>query len=112
MKSNVFFVKASVSEGEERISEKARRLFREGQFSQCFKANDFTAIKIHVGDSANNTYVKSACLKGLVEELIALETKPFFTDTSTLYTGRRHNAIDHAVLASEHGFDAGSNGGT
>jgi len=34
-----------------------------------------------------------------------LKTKPFLTDTSTLYTGRRHNAIEHAVLAAERGFD-------
>jgi uncharacterized Fe-S center protein len=33
-----------------------------------------------------------------------LKTKPFITDTSTLYTGRRHNAIDHTILASERGF--------
>ena len=33
-----------------------------------------------------------------------LKTKPFITDTSTLYTGRRHNAIDHTVLATERGF--------
>jgi uncharacterized protein len=36
--------------------------------------------------------------------LVALKTKPFVTDTSTLYTGRRHNAIDHTVLATERGF--------
>lgn len=40
----------------------------------------------------------------MIDELIALKTKPFLTDTSTLYTGRRHNAIDHAILAAEHGF--------
>jgi uncharacterized Fe-S center protein len=37
--------------------------------------------------------------------LLALKTKPFITDTSALYTGRRHNAIDHTILAHEHGFD-------
>jgi uncharacterized Fe-S center protein len=44
-------------------------------------------------------------MKGLVDELLSLETKPFTTDTSTLYTGRRHNAIEHSVLADEHGFN-------
>jgi predicted RNase H-like HicB family nuclease len=43
-------------------------------------------------------------VKGLVEELLKLQTKPFITDTSTLYTGRRHNAIDHTILATERGF--------
>jgi len=97
-------IETSVGEGERTVSEKARTLFREGGFRGCFKENDFTAVKVHVGEDGNNTYVKAPCLKGLVEELLALQTKPFITDTSTLYTGRRHNAIDHTVLATERGF--------
>lgn len=104
MKSKVYFIKASIGEGERAISEKARALFRAGGFAQCFQKNDFTAVKVHVGEETNNTYIKALCLKGLVEELLALKTKPFITDTSTLYTGRRHNAIDHTVLATERGF--------
>ena len=102
--SRVYFIQASVSEGERAISEKARRLFRVGGFKSCFRKNDFTAVKVHVGEQINNTYIKAPCLKGLVEALLSLETKPFITDTSTLYTGRRHNAIDHTVLATERGF--------
>jgi uncharacterized Fe-S center protein len=104
VESKVYFVRASVGEGEQAISAKARALFRAGGFAACFKANDFTAVKVHVGEDINNTYIKAPCLKGLVEEVVALKTKPFITDTSTLYTGRRHNAIDHAVLAAERGF--------
>ncbi|MDY0357566.1 MAG: hypothetical protein RBR19_16920, partial [Sedimentisphaerales bacterium] len=95
MSSKVYFVKASMAEGEAAISQKARALFRAGGFADCFRRNDFTAVKVHVGEQTNNTYIKAPCLKGLVEELVALKTKPFITDTSTLYTGRRHNAIDH-----------------
>ena len=105
MSSKVFFIKAGLSEGEKTTSEKARKLFRAGGFANCFKKNDFTAVKVHIGEAPNNTYIKSPCIRGLVEELLALKTKPFLTDTSTLYTGRRHNAIDHTILASEHGFD-------
>ena len=39
-----------------------------------------------------------------MDELVELKTKPFVTDTTTLYVGRRHNAIDHAILAAEHNF--------
>ncbi|MCJ7693330.1 MAG: DUF362 domain-containing protein, partial [Sedimentisphaerales bacterium] len=76
-----------------------------GGFASCFKQGDFTAVKVHVGEPPNNTYIKSPCIKGLVDELLALKTKPFIADTSALYTGRRHNAIDHAILADEHGFN-------
>ena len=105
MESKVYFIKAAVNEGQNVISDKARRLFKAAGLAQCFRPNDFTAVKIHVGEHGNNTYIKAPCIRGLIDELIELKTKPFLTDTSTLYMGRRHNAIDHAILAAEHGFD-------
>lgn len=104
MSSKVYFIKASVTDGEQTLSKKAVGLFKAGRFAKCFKENDFTAVKVHVGEEPNNTYVKPQCIKGLVDELLALKTRPFITDTSTLYSGRRHNAIDHTILAAEHGF--------
>jgi uncharacterized Fe-S center protein len=104
MRAKVYLIKTTVGDGEKTISQKARRLFKAGGFADCFKENDITAVKVHVGEGDNNTYVKSVYIKGLVDELVELKTKPFVTDTTTLYVGRRHNAIDHAILAAEHGF--------
>jgi len=106
MDSKVYFIKASVNDGEQVISEKARRLFQAGGFAGCFKENDFTVIKVHVGEDGNNTYIKAPYIKGLVDELVGLKTKPFVTDTSTLYVGQRNNALNHTVLAAEHGFNS------
>ncbi|MFC1738834.1 DUF362 domain-containing protein [Planctomycetota bacterium] len=105
MAAKVYFIKASIGDGEKKISDKAVELFKAGKFAKRFKENDFTAVKVHVGEHKNTTYLRAPCIKGLVDELIKLKTKPFITDTSTLYTGRRHNAIDHTILAAEHGFD-------
>ena len=104
MHSKVYFVKASTKDGERVLSEKARKLFKAGGFSKCFRENDFTAVKVHVGEGDNNTYVKASYIKGLVEELIKLKTRPFVTDTNTLYVGQRNNALNHTILAAEHGF--------
>ncbi len=104
MTSKVYFIKSCIKDGENKISEKARKLFKAGGFARCFKENDFTAVKVHVGEYGNNTYIRPGCFKGLVEELQGLKTKPFITDATTLYLGRRHNAIDHSILAAEHGF--------
>jgi uncharacterized protein len=104
IKSKVYFIKASADEGQQIISQKARKLFKSGNFAGCFTENDFTAIKVHVGENKNNTYVKAPYLRGLVDELINLKTRPFVTDTSTLYLGRRSNSLDHSILAAEHGF--------
>jgi len=86
MSSKVYFIKASVADGEKVISKKAQKLFRSAGFENCFRKGDFTAVKVHVGEPPNNTYIKAPCIKDLVDELIALKTKPFIADTSTLYT--------------------------
>ncbi len=41
----------------------------------------------------------------VVEKSRAAGAKPFITDTNTLYSGSRHNAVDHLTTAIEHGFD-------
>lgn len=104
MASKVYFVKACRDEGDQAISHKARTLFEAGGFADCFRENDLTALKVHVGEERNTTYITAACIKSLAEKLIELKTRPFVTDTTTLYVGRRHNAVDHAALAAEHGF--------
>ena len=104
MGSKVYFIKASINDGEEVISQKARKVFKAGGFAKCFKENDFTAVKVHVGERGNNTYTKAPYIKGIVDELLELKTKAFVADTTTLYIGQRHNAVDHTILAAEHGF--------
>ncbi len=104
MSSKVYFIKASIRDGEQVISQKARKLFKAGGFAGCFKENDFTAVKVHVGEEGNKTYIKAPCIKGLMDELLMLKTRPFVTDTNTLYVGQRHHSIDHTILAARHGF--------
>ncbi|UCE99303.1 MAG: DUF362 domain-containing protein [Planctomycetota bacterium] len=104
MSSKVYFIKASVSDGEQLLSDKAVKLFNAAGFENCFTENDFTAVKVHVGEAGNTTYIKAPYIKGLVEKLLSLKTKPFLTDTNALYSGLRHNAIDHHITAAEHGF--------
>jgi len=104
MASNVYRIKAALDDGFEAISQKARKLFKAGNFADCFAENDFTAVKVHVGEAGNTTHIKAPCIKGLIGELLVLKTKLFVTDTSTLYSGRRRNAVDHTTLAAEHGY--------
>ncbi len=104
MSSKVYFVEAAMSEGEGVISKKSVALFEAGEFGKCFRNKDFTAVKVHIGEAGNTTYLKAPCLRGLVDKLVSLGTRPFITDTSTLYSGMRSNAIDHCILAEKHGF--------
>jgi uncharacterized Fe-S center protein len=104
MTSKVYFIKASVSDGEQAISERAVKLFEAGRFANRFSENDFTAVKVHVGEDGNNTHIKAPCIKGLVKELLKLKTRPFLTDTNVLYASPRHDAIGHYKVAARHGF--------
>jgi uncharacterized Fe-S center protein len=104
MAPKVFFIKASISDGEGVISSKAVKLFQAGGFARCFVENGFTAVKVHIGEDGNNTHIKPRCIKGLVEELLKLKTRPFLTDTNVLYASPRHDAIGHYKVAAKHGF--------
>jgi uncharacterized Fe-S center protein len=46
----------------------------------------------------------------VVNRLKLKESRPFLTDTCTLYSGGRHNAVDHAVTAVQHGYTYESTG--
>jgi len=62
------------------------------------------AIKTHFGEENSQGYVRPpnlAMLAGLVKNKNA---QPFLTDTATLYSSLRANAIGHIELAERHGF--------
>jgi hypothetical protein len=62
-------------------------------------------IKLHVGEAENVNYVKPGYVRRLCELIEDAGSKPFLTDTTTLYAGRRYRADLHIDLAKEHGFD-------
>jgi hypothetical protein len=68
------------------------------------RKNDFVALKIHFGEKGNKSYINPSLLVPLVKFLKKTETRPFLLDTTTLYRGKRSNAIDHINLAYQHGF--------
>ena len=65
----------------------------------------FTAIKIHFGEPGNLAYIRHNYANRMVSILEKLGAKVFLTDSNTLYSGRRSNAIDHLESAAENGFN-------
>lgn len=65
---------------------------------------DFVTLKVHFGESGCNTFISADIYKPLVDLLVKKQAFPFFTDTNTLYSGKRANAVEHLKLAKEHGF--------
>jgi uncharacterized Fe-S center protein len=104
MASEVFYIRFGDSENERSICEKARRLFREAGIGAVAASDNFTAVKTHFGEGGNNSYVPPVFVKVIVDEVKKADGEPLLVETSTLYGGRRHNAVDHFNLAVEHGF--------
>jgi uncharacterized Fe-S center protein len=72
--------------------------------SKVVKKNDLVALKMHFGEYGNTGFIRSVFIRKIVEKILACEGKPFVTDSNTLYTGMRHNAIDHHINAVKNGF--------
>jgi uncharacterized Fe-S center protein len=65
---------------------------------------DFVAIKLHPGELGTPYYVKPIYVRKLVEKIREAGGKPFLTDTTTLYTGKRHDALDLLQTVDAHGL--------
>ncbi len=100
----VFFLPLSSKEPSARIERSLKEILRLTKFTDHISKGDFVAIKMHFGEEGNRGYVKPNFARVISEEIKKSGGKPFFTDTNTLYKGRRSNAIDHLILAYEHGF--------
>ncbi|OYT45697.1 4Fe-4S ferredoxin [Thermoplasmatales archaeon ex4484_6] len=84
---------------------KVRKLFDAAGFSSLIEKRDLTAVKLHFGERGGDAFIHPIFVRQIVEGVIGSGGKPFLTDSNTLYSGSRHNAVDHLVNAIEHGFD-------
>lgn len=70
----------------------------------AIKEKDFCAIKLHFGEKGNEGYISPVLARVAADIAVQKKAKPFFTDTNTLYSGYRTNAIDHLKTAASHGY--------
>ena len=92
------------------ILQKLDRLLRAAGFDSLDLSDKYTALKIHVGEPGNMSYVRPPYV-GVISRLVReLGGKPFLTDSNTLYSGRRHNAYDHLRAGYENGFSRDATG--
>jgi len=66
--------------------------------------DDSTAVKVHFGEPGCKTFLNSSYAKQVINKLINHGSKPFLTDSNTLYKGKRSNGTDHRNVAIKHGF--------
>jgi len=68
------------------------------------KAKEMVAVKVHFGEEGNVNYVRPEYVKVVTDQVVRHGGRPYLTDTTTLYSGRRSTAPMHLDLAREHGF--------
>jgi uncharacterized Fe-S center protein len=103
MKSNVFFSDLKVS-SDKTLLDKLDILLDRTHLREKIREKDLVAIKLHFGERGNTAFVRPIFLRRVVDRIKQFKGKPFLTDTNTLYTGARSEAISHLSTAYEHGF--------
>ena len=103
-KSKVFFTDLRTVPGNDLLT-KLEKLIRRAGIADIDFDGKFTAIKIHFGEPGNLAYIRPNYAARVVDVIRSLGGKPFLTDSNTLYTGGRSNAVDHLNAAMENGFN-------
>jgi uncharacterized Fe-S center protein len=108
--NTVFFHRLSKNSTLRERTAGMRALLSDMKLPACFAAGDKVAVKIHVGERRNTTFVKPEIIRQVVRWIKSGRGIPFLTETSTLYKGARSHAVDHLIHAFNHGFTYGKTG--
>ncbi|MCP5004928.1 MAG: DUF362 domain-containing protein [Planctomycetes bacterium] len=104
MKSKVFFINTQEGEPLASIARKIKILFDEADLKSVIHRGAMVGVKTSFGEKGNVGYIRPSSIKAVVDQVKVSGGKPFLLETNTLYVGNRSNAIDHLMLAHEHGF--------
>ncbi|WP_371377019.1 DUF362 domain-containing protein [Sporomusa aerivorans] len=105
MSSKVYFVNLRARTDKSNKISKIRNLFDRAGFQELIEPDDLTAIKLTFGEHGSDGFISPVFVRQVVDKIREKGAKAFLTDTNTLYSGSRHNAVDHLLTALEHGFD-------
>ncbi|MDR2383382.1 MAG: DUF362 domain-containing protein [Prevotellaceae bacterium] len=102
--SKVYFTNLRTTPSNNLLTKMEKLVKRAGIETIDFK-NQFVAIKIHFGEPGNLAFIRPNYVASIASLLRRLGAKPFLTDSNTLYSGNRSNAVDHLRSAMENGFN-------
>ncbi|MFH1467630.1 MAG: DUF362 domain-containing protein [Pseudomonadota bacterium] len=110
MPATVWFAPLTDAHDDDAIRARVAALYDAAGFAELIRPQALVALKVHFGERGNHNYIKPRLLASLVDRVRAAGGRPFWTDTNTLYVGQRSNAVDHTLLAAEHGFSVEKTG--
>jgi len=103
MKNKVYFIDFHTT-FQRSIFDKIGDTLSQAGFNDTIREHDKVAVKLHFGAETNFSVINPRYVRYFVNSILALDAKPFLTDTNTLYAGNRVNSIDHTNLATRHGY--------
>ena len=109
MRSDVFFIPLRTQRKRSLLDRINLAMTRAG-IDNMIQEDDKVAVKVHFGEEGNTAFVSPLYARAVVSRVKELGAKPFLTDTNTLYSGKRQNAVDHTELALANGFGYSSVG--
>ncbi len=104
MKEKVYFVPAADNEPDEEICRKLEAVITTNDLFSVIRPKDMVAFKTHFGEENTKGYVRPLHFKMMGALAKQRQALPFLTDTATLYSGMRNQAVSHIELAQRHGF--------
>ncbi len=105
MASKVYLARLRIGKARVNTVTKIRKLFDVAGFGNIVTTGELLPVKVHFGERGNDTYVRPVYVRQVIDKILEKGGKPFLTDTNTLYSGSRHDSVDHLITAIEHGFD-------
>ena len=109
-KSQVYFCDMRTAAGGMSLPQKLANLIKRANIAKIDMKNKFVAIKMHFGEPGNLAYLRPQFPKAVADVIKELGGRPFLTDCNTMYTGLRHNALDHLYAAEIDGFNSATTG--
>lgn len=104
MPSDVFFSSIDSKKHKSPLL-KIKKLINRCAPEEMFNKNELVALKTHFGEMGNTAFLRPVFLRPVLDKLKQLGTKPYLTDTNTLYVGMRTNSADHLHNATLNGFN-------
>ncbi len=109
MTSKVYFMDDRYKGLSSSIPAKAMQLFDHAGLGDCFNVGDSVAIKCHMGEWFNSSYLRPILVRVIVDKVKKLGGRPFVTDTTTApyyFYGARSTADLYLETAARNGFTA------
>ncbi len=108
--SKVYFCDMRTKPGGMNVTQKMTNLIKKGGIKDIDMQGKYVAIKMHFGEYGNIAYLRPQFAKAVADVVKEMGGKPFLCDCNTMYTGGRHNGLDHLTTAELDGFNSVTTG--